>query len=106
MLSVNLQNRISLHCYATVSHLFATFLNDKYRGPNFKWENFPKIAKSQCKGQVYMANIGNNKNRNECFEYAEELRISIESIKITHKNLVDTIHFTFDNKEYIARVSI
>lgn len=88
MLSVNLKNRISLLCYATVSHLFATFLNDKYRGPNFKWENFPKIAKSQCRGQVYMANIGNNKNRKECFEYAEEMGEEIAITLIKESGLV------------------
>lgn len=88
MLSVNLQNRISLHCYATVSHNFALLLNDRYRGPNFKWENFPKLAKMQCRGQVYMSNIGNNKNRKECLEYAEEIGEEIAIMLIKESGLV------------------
>lgn len=89
MLSDKLRNRITLLCYATVSHNFALLLNDKYRGPNFKWENFPKLAKVQCRGQVYMANIGSDKNKNDCFEFAEEIGEEIASNLIDWAGLIN-----------------
>lgn len=37
-------------------------------------------------------------------EIAEELQISIQSIKITQKDWIDTIHFTVDNKNYSVSI--
>ena len=46
-------DRISLHCHAVAVHHFAMFHNPKYRGPKFKWENFPEILASYCETQAF-----------------------------------------------------
>ena len=37
-------NEIELLVTKTTLHFFATFLNPKYRGPNFKWVDFESIV--------------------------------------------------------------
>lgn len=54
MLPINLQNKIALGCYAIVSNMFASFLNPRYRGSNFKWENFPEMMKEHCERHVFL----------------------------------------------------
>ena len=83
MLSNRTLDKISLTCYATVSHLFANFQNPEFRGPNFKWDNFPEIAKGHCETQVYCANIGTKKTQQECLEHARDTgeKIALNLIK-------------------------
>jgi len=51
-LSSSDRDRVALICYATVSHLFATFQNPKNRGPNFTWELFIDIAERHVSTQI------------------------------------------------------
>lgn len=64
------KDRISLICYATVSHMFAEFCNDKFRGQNFKWEKFPEIMAIQCEMQVILVNL-KGKNNEAIKEHAK-----------------------------------
>lgn len=81
--------RISALCYAVVSHAFAEFINEKNRGPNFNWENFPDRMKFWCREQVYLANIGNNKNKKDCYKHAEETGEEIAKNLIKWAGFVD-----------------
>lgn len=46
------QIRIANHCYATVCHMFAMFLNDKMRGDKFTWDKFPDMMATSRAIQV------------------------------------------------------
>ena len=71
MISDNMKNRISLVCYATVSHLFSMYLNEKYRGPNFTWVDFPEKMEEQCEMQVIL-NIRPTRNKEEILCHARD----------------------------------
>ena len=71
MISNRNMDRVSLVCHATVCHMFAMFCNPKYRGPNFKWSQFPEMMKAHCTDQVFMANI-RGRDQQAIFEHAEE----------------------------------
>lgn len=48
------EQEISLTCYAIVSTNFALFLNPKFRGPNFTWEEFPLMMAEMCHNSIFM----------------------------------------------------
>ena len=49
MLSNKLMDRISLFCYALVSHMFATMHNPRMRGDKFEWDAFPEMMEDHCR---------------------------------------------------------
>lgn len=76
MISNKNMDKVSLLCHATVSNMFALFCNEKFRGEKFAWNNFPKMMASQCKDQVFLADI-KGKNQQEIFEHAEKIGFEI-----------------------------
>jgi hypothetical protein len=71
MLSAKLQNQVALLCYATVSHLFASFHNPRMRGEHFTWDMFPDIAAGQCQTQAFVNVVCSKKVRPEVDAHAE-----------------------------------
>jgi hypothetical protein len=67
---------IDIVCYATVNNIFAEMCNPKNQGTWFSWDKFPDIAKSQCRGQVFLANI-KYKDQDAVYEYAEDIGYEI-----------------------------
>lgn len=43
------QQQIALIIHANVGSLFAMMLNYRYRGPKFKWSNFPQMCETHAK---------------------------------------------------------
>ncbi len=43
------------HAQAVVYHEFVTLLNPKFRGPNWKWENFETFAVRQAEVTAYQS---------------------------------------------------
>lgn len=43
------------HAQAVVYHEFVTLLNPKFRGPNWKWENFEAFAVRQAEVTAYQS---------------------------------------------------
>lgn len=43
------QQQIALNIHANVGSLFAMMLNDRYRGPKFKWSKFPQMCETHAK---------------------------------------------------------
>ena len=43
-LSIRKRLELANYCYAHVSGMFASFCNEKERGPNFTWERFVDIC--------------------------------------------------------------
>lgn len=41
--------------YANVSGYFAFFMNDKHRGPNWKWHEFPNFCEDNSDLWLYLA---------------------------------------------------
>jgi hypothetical protein len=41
------------HGRATATHLFVSMLNPKYRGPNFTWDIFVRMASKTARATVY-----------------------------------------------------
>lgn len=54
MLSNKLKKEIALYCYATVSGMFADFLNPVNRGTKFTWQKFPKMVADLCHTMVHV----------------------------------------------------
>ena len=76
MVSNRNKDQISLICHAVVAHLFAMFCNEKYRGTNFKWENFPEIAQNQCRDQVFIHGI-KGKDQEAIYDHAKQTGFEI-----------------------------
>jgi hypothetical protein len=73
MISNKMFAEIELIAYATVSNMFATFHNEKYRGEKFEWSNFPKISEGLVATQVFMSiPIKNKKKLEEVQNYAKK----------------------------------
>jgi len=43
------QQQIALIIHANVGSLLAVMLNDRYRGPKFKWSKFPQMCETHAK---------------------------------------------------------
>jgi hypothetical protein len=69
---------IDIICYAAVSGMFADMCNPNNQGAWFSWNKFPDMAKSQCRAQVFLANI-KYKNQDVVYEYAEAIGYEIAS---------------------------
>lgn len=52
-MSPHRQDRIALYCHAHVARNFAMFHNPRYRGPNFKWDEFPDMMADSCKVSLF-----------------------------------------------------
>lgn len=77
MLSDKHKDRVSLICHATTGRMLAEFSNPKNRGSAFSWENFPKMAASSCKRQVFLCMPMTDKIQAQCLEHAEKTGLEI-----------------------------
>ena len=53
-MSPNKKKDVALACYAMVSGTFAMMNNPKYRGPNFRWSNFPEMMAERCEVEIFI----------------------------------------------------
>lgn len=73
------QLEIANVCYANVAGQFAIFNNPKYRGPNFKWENFSDqcVREADLWMMIHAVYSNSSKNKDEindrAREYAKEI---------------------------------
>ena len=44
--------KVQLFCYIATFRLFATFINNKNQGVNFKWSTFLQIAGNHCRSHL------------------------------------------------------
>jgi len=65
--------KLDIFCYVTVSGLFAMFQNEKYRGPIFSWDSFPKMASSHCESSVLVLHPVPKKQHAEAKAYVAKI---------------------------------
>lgn len=58
-------------CYANVAGDFAMFTDESYRGPNFKWENFPDYEAENA--DLWVSIHGITGNKTEVVETAKRM---------------------------------
>jgi hypothetical protein len=58
-----LPSKYMQYCLAITHGLFADMLNPKFRGDNFTWENFPKMAKDWGLSSICLAFTNVNEKR-------------------------------------------
>ena len=80
-------DKISVCVYAYVSHMFSQMCNEKYRGPKFKWEEFPEMMADSLAIQVVISyNVPKYKKK----KYEEQAR---RDARIVAKTLVENAGF-------------
>jgi hypothetical protein len=57
-------------CYTSVATLFALFHKSNAKGPNFKWEHFPKMCEDFVEDWVFIANLTTKRNKAMVKEFA------------------------------------
>lgn len=45
---------VALACYAIVSGMFAMMHNPRFRGPNFKWDEFAESMGERCEVDIFI----------------------------------------------------
>jgi len=79
------QLEIANVCYANVAGQFAIFNNPKYRGPNFKWENFSEHCVREADLWMIIHDVyRSSKNRDEINERAREYAKEIADRLVAH----------------------
>jgi hypothetical protein len=79
------QLEIANVCYANVAGQFAMFNNPKYRGPNFKWENFADHCVKEADLWMILHNVyGSTKNKAEINQRAREYAKEIADRLVCH----------------------
>lgn len=78
MLSKKLQNEGIIFSYALVSDWFASSLNPKYVGENFKWDDFPRTI-SEFAGNTFRTSIvcNSEKTYSEVEKFVKETSFRI-----------------------------
>lgn len=53
-MKANTQNLLALWCHSAAIGLFERFSDQKNRGPNFSWDNFPSFVADYCSTNVFV----------------------------------------------------
>lgn len=53
-LSKSRQKDVALVCHALVGSMFAMMHNPRFRGPNFKWEEFAEYMGERCETELFI----------------------------------------------------
>ena len=80
----NRQNLIALNTWCYVANYFAIFVNPEFRGPNFSWDEFPRMAQDYADTNMWISTGLSDTSKNE----NEELEFIRETAKTIAINLV------------------
>lgn len=84
-ITIKKQLEIANVCYANVAGQFAIFNNPKYRGPNFKWENFSEHCVKEADLWMIIHHVyGTSKNKAEIDQRAREYAKEIADRLVQH----------------------
>ena len=72
-MNTELPIKYKLYCEEIVSRLFADMLNSANRGPNFKWSNFPDMAKRRAIVSLHLSMINYETKKIQVGEYAYQV---------------------------------
>lgn len=79
----NRQNLIALNTWCYVANFFAMFLNPEFRGPNFSWDEFPRMAQEYAYTDMWINTGLSDTSKNEKKE--------LEFIRATAKTIAEQL---------------